>query len=58
MIAGANILIDAETRLDHAFSVMDSLGDDGLLAALLVEHAFGRGDNDLGPFLSRGQRFA
>src|SRR5215216_6348732 len=58
MIAGAHILINTETRLHHAFAVMDGLGDDWPFAALLVEHAFGCGDDDLGAFLARGQRLA
>src|SRR5262249_50669315 len=40
MIAGADILIDAETRLHHALAVMDRLGQKRPLAPLLIEHAF------------------
>ena len=56
MIAGADILVDAEARLHHALAVVDRLRRNGLFAALLVEHAFRRGDDDLRPLLRGGQR--
>ena len=43
--------------LDHALAVLDRLVEQRLHAALLVQHAFGGGDDDLGAFLLGRQRF-
>src|SRR5689334_15487912 len=40
MIAGADIFIDAEAWLHHAFAVTDRLVENRLFTPLLVEHAF------------------
>ncbi len=58
MVAGAHVLIDAEALLDHTLAVLHRLGELRLHAALLVQHAFRRGDDDLRPGSSDGQRLA
>ena len=49
MVARAGLGIDAEALLDDALAIRLRLGAERLLAALLVEHALGRSDDDLGP---------
>ncbi len=56
VVAGAHVLVDAEARLHHALPRLDRLLHQGALAPLAVQHAFGRGDDDLGPLFARGQR--
>ena len=57
VIAGAGVLVDSKTLAHHALAILDALGKQRLFAPLLVEHAFGRGDDDLGAFDIGGQRF-
>src|SRR5262249_26255659 len=40
VIAGADVLVDAEALLDHPLAVLHRLGELRLYAALLVQHAF------------------
>src|SRR6185295_3390557 len=58
MVAGADILVDAEFRLYNPLAALDRLVDHRLLAALPVQHAFRRSDDDLRSGLLRGQRLA
>ena len=59
VVAGADVLIDAEARLRRTRSPrLTAAAKQRLLAALPVEHAFGRRDDDLRPLRLRGQRLA
>ena len=47
MVAGANILVDAEFLPHDTLARPDRLGEYRAHAALLVQHAFGGSDDDL-----------
>src|SRR5690606_18768970 len=57
MVARADVLIDAEARFDDALAGLHRRRDDRLFAPLPVEHAFRRGDDDLGTLLRCRQSF-
>src|SRR5262249_24825749 len=56
VVAGAGVGIDAETFAHHALAAFQTFAHERPHAALLVEHAFGLGDDDLGAFDRRGKR--
>ncbi len=58
MIAGTHVLIDTELLRDPSLAGFYGLGEKRLHATLLVEHAFGRGDDDLRSLRLRGERVA
>lgn len=58
MIAGADILVDPETRHLDPFAICHGLVAQGFLAPLTVEHAFRGGHDHLGPVIIGGQRLA
>ncbi len=58
MIAGADILIHAEPRRLDPAAFLDRLGRQRFFPALLVQHAFARGDDDLWPRRIGCQRLA
>src|SRR5690606_25272083 len=57
VVAGADIGVDAKAFFDDALALFDGSLEYRLEAPLLVQHALGLGDDDLGPFLGGGQRF-
>ena len=57
MISGAGIRIDAEPFMNDALAGLDRFADLGPLAPLLVQHAFGLGDDDFGTWRGGCQRF-
>jgi len=58
MVARAHVLVDPEALPHYALAVLDRLGDQRPHSALLIQHAFGRGYDDLGSLGGRGQGFA
>src|SRR5690606_14594327 len=57
MVAGADVRVDAEALFDHPLAFLDRRAELRLDAPLLVQHAFGLRNDDLGPFLGCGQGF-
>jgi hypothetical protein len=57
MRARAHALIDPGALPDYADAVLDGLVHLRLHAALLVQHAFGGGDDDLGALVLGRERF-
>src|SRR5690606_12146900 len=55
-IAGAGVAVDAEALLHHPRAILDPLPHQRPLSALAVQHAFGAGNDDLGPLFGAGQR--
>ena len=58
MIARAGVGIDAETLAHDALAALDRRAHLRAHAPLLVEHAFGLGDDDLRALFRRRQRFS
>src|SRR5262245_43484441 len=58
MVAGTDVFVDTEALAHDALATFDSGRRQRLHAALLVEHAFRRGDDDLGSLFFRRQRLA
>ena len=51
MIAGADVVVDAEARRHHAFAALEPVGVLGAHAALARKLAFAVGDDDFQPLL-------
>ena len=56
MISRTDVIVYAETRLDHTLTGSNCLIYHRLFSPLSVEHAFRRGNNYLRPFVIRIQR--